>query len=351
MTHLRTPPIPKRTLLEAGQTMAYFTTPHHSPDSSEKDINIINPQKIASYQLRETIGSGAFSVVKIAVDKVTGERFACKIVPKRRLLSNQLESMFENEVRILQKLHHPGISVLYDIFKDTLNYYLILELCPTGCLYDYIYSHRKISETDAKFIFKQIAHTLYYIHTQGVIHRDIKPENILINSKNLTIKFIDFGFSKVQFEDVLNQTKCGSLSYVSPECLRGLPYDGTASDIWSCGVLLFTMVNGQLPWTKTNQKQLRTEIIEANYFLSPDLSPELHDLLHGMLNPDVNKRFTITDIINHKWLQGVPDPDYDDEKIHHINQMNECDVNKFFSFPPPLKILLLKEDILKEDLF
>lgn len=336
MSHSRTPPHQNRTLMDAGRTMALFHPTSLSPHP-ENNLSIIYPHKIASYQLREKIGEGTFSEVRIAIDETTGKRYACKIVPKKRLFSDQLESMFENEVRILQKLHHPGISVLYEIYKDTLNYYLILELCPTGCLYDYIFSHKKLSEQEAKFIFKQIAVTLHYIHSNGVIHRDIKPENILINSNNLIIKFIDFGFSKIQFENVLNQTKCGSLSYVSPECLLGNPYDGTASDIWSTGVLLYTMVSGKLPWTKTNQKQLRTEIIEANYFLSPDLSPELQDLLHGILNPEVKLRFSTDDILNHPWLKGVPNPDYSNNEIEQniTDQIKEATVNSFFSFTPP----------------
>lgn len=321
------------TLKIAARDLAHVKPPNRVcfSRSREKFPNVINPNKIGPYQLRETLGRGSFSIVKLAIDENTGKRYACKIVPKKRLIEQNMEAQFEHEVRILQKLKHPHIATLEDILKDTLNYYLILELCSTGSLYDYIVNHKRISEQDAKYLFKQIAKTLEYLHTNNVTHRDIKPENILID-KNLTVKFIDFGFSEIQPNNSLLETQCGSFSYVSPQCLKGDKYDGFENDIWSAGVVLYTMVNGQLPWSGSNIKQLRNQIIHADYYLSAHFSEELQDLIKGMLQPDTEKRYRIDTIVNHPWLENVGDPALShDADLTILQAIGEDAVDKFFS--------------------
>lgn len=267
--------------------------------------NVI-PNKIGLYLLKETIGHGAFSIVKIAVHVETNEQYGCKIISKKRLLGNDMENRFEKEVRILQKLRHSKIATLYDLLKDSINYYLILELCPNGTLFDYIVSKNKIPENEAKYIFKQIVVALKYIHSQNVIHRDIKPENILIDEQN-NIKFIDFGFSAYYDPDNLSKTNCHTPNYASPQCLSGLPYDGQKSDIWSLGVLLFTMLNGKIPWTSKNQKQLIEEIINSNIFLPLSMSEEVRDLLSHIIVKDPEGRYSLDQILDHPWLANVPD--------------------------------------------
>ncbi|OHS92834.1 CAMK family protein kinase [Tritrichomonas foetus] len=243
-----------------------------------------------------------------------------------------MESRFENEIRILQKLDHPNITVLFDMLKDTVNYYVIMELCSTGTLFDYIIEHRKMPEDDGKYVFKQIMTTLKYMQSEGIAHRDIKPENILIDDK-LHIKFIDFGFSDVQIQNHLMRTRCGSSAYASPECLNGGPYNGLISDIWSAGVVLYTMLNGKLPWTKDNLVQLTRQISDAEFFIPTNLSDDVRDLINGMMNADVQKRYTVDQILDHPWLKTVQDPDFTNE-CHIKKSLGQEEVNSFFSLIP-----------------
>lgn len=293
---------------------------------------VIAPNKIGSYMLRNTIGSGGFSLVKVAVHESTGSICACKIVPKKRLLNNQMEKRFENEIRILQKFQHPGIAILYDLFKDTLNYYIMLELCTDGTLLEYIMQRKKIQEDEAKYIFKQIIETLVYVHKNGIAHRDIKPENIMIDSDK-NIKFIDFGFSAFVEQDHLFSTKCGTPNYAAPELISGKPYDGFKADIWSCGVVLYSMVFGQLPWTKVNQHQLLDQIVRAEYFIPMSISQECSDLISKMMNPDTEKRIKMEDVLNHPWLRGVKSAQADICQSQSSNCVTMEQVDDFFESP------------------
>lgn len=295
-------------------------------------IDGVIPKKIGKYLLKDTIGHGAFSIVKLAIDIKSNKNFGCKIISKKRLLRIDMEDRFEKEIRILQKLRHTGIATLYDLIKDSINYYLFLELCPNGTLFDLIVSKKKIPEDEAKYIFKQIVVTLKYIHSQNVIHRDIKPENILID-ENLNIKFIDFGFSAYYDPDNLSKTNCHTPNYASPQLLSGLPYDGQKSDIWSLGILLYVMLNGKIPWTSTNQKQLIDEIRNANVFLPFSMSEEARDLLSQIIAKEADQRISIDDILNHPWLQNIPTLNLHPIRINESREKSVRlnDVDRFFN--------------------
>lgn len=268
--------------------------------------SVIAPSKIGPYILRGTVGEGAFSIVKLAYHEQQQQYYACKIVPKSRLVHGNLEHRFEIEIRINQQMHHPGIVGLIDTLKDDFNYYIIMEFCPNGELFQYIVDRNHLTEEDAKPLVHQILETLHYIHGLRVAHRDLKPENILLDQLG-HLKLSDFGLSRFVDQNGLASTPCGSPCYASPECISGSPYDGRKSDVWSIGVILYAMLTGQLPWTKRNQTQLFEQIKKGDYQIPNFLSENAKSFLKGLLCVDNNKRLTIPDAFAHPWLADTPD--------------------------------------------
>lgn len=292
-----------------------------------ENIHVTEPIQIGPYKLRGTVGDGAFSVVKLVKHVKTNQYFACKIVPRARLNTVHLEERFEIEIRIAQQMHHPGIVELCDLLKDENNYYVIMEFCPNGELFQFIVDRMNLTEFEAKPLLRQILEALKYVHSKGVSHRDLKPENLLIDSMG-RIKISDFGLSRFVDKNGLVKTPCGSPCYASPECISGRPYNGKTTDVWSVGVILYAMLTGQLPWTKRNQAQLFKQIKTGDYSIPEDLSADATSLIMGMMTVDPEKRLTIDQCLEHPFLQGV-DPQY--QIPYQINRhVNLKKVDAFF---------------------
>lgn len=268
------------------------------------EMTVSAPNKIGSYQIRGTIGTGAFSVVKLAYDESRKKFMACKIVPKSRLSSPELEQRFEIEIKIFQQLSHPGIITLYDLLKDDLNYYIFMEFCPNGELFQHIVDEGKLSEDEAKTIVYQVFSVLAYIHSKGIAHRDLKPENLLLDEQG-HVKISDFGLSRFVGQTGIANTPCGSPCYASPECVSGCPYNAFTSDVWSTGVIIFAMLTGQLPWTKRNQAQLFQQIRRGEYTVPKSLTPDCQSFIQGLMTVDITKRLTIEEALNHPWMAAV----------------------------------------------
>lgn len=264
-------------------------------------VDVKTPSKIGQYILRGVVGDGAFSVVKLCQHVEDKKYYACKIVPKSRLNNNNLEKRFEIEIRIDQQLHHPGIVGLVDILQDKANYYVIMEFCPNGELFQYIVDRKHLSEEEAKSKILEIMDTVHYIHRMGIAHRDLKPENILVDEFG-HLKISDFGLSRFLGKNNLVETPCGSPCYASPECISGRAYNGKTNDVWGCGVILYAMVTGQLPWTKRNQNELFEQIRKGEYSIPSYLSKPCRDLIQKMMTVDTSKRITLEKAMQHPWL-------------------------------------------------
>jgi serine/threonine protein kinase len=262
-------------------------------------MRVVHPPRVGPYVMRGVIGEGAFSVVKLC--HKGRDFFACKIVPKALLMERGLLARFEIEIRIGRQLRHPGIVAMTDFLQDDRNYYLIMEFCPNGELFQYIVDHRRLDESEARTILLQMIDAISYLHSMNVVHRDIKPENILFDQFS-RVKISDFGFSSYIPADKLFCTPCGSPCYASPEVLSGHPYDGRTNDVWSCGVILFAMVTGELPWTKKNQTQLFEQIRRGEYTVPGFLSPPCTDLIRRMMTVNFKRRITIPEIISHPFM-------------------------------------------------
>ena len=286
---------------------------------SSEELQIIEPSQIGDYSIRGPVGVGAFSVVKLVCHTKTNLFYACKIVPKTRINTKSLQERFELEIRINQQLHHPGVVAIHDLLKDDNNYYVIMEFCPNGELFQYIVDREHLSEDEAKPFVRQILETLQYIHDNGISHRDLKPENLLLDSFG-KVKLSDFGLSRYIPANGLVDTPCGSPCYASPECISGNSYDGRTTDVWSIGVIIYAMLTGQLPWTKKNQAQLFAQIKRGEYTIPPFLSADCQSFVKGLMTVSIKDRLTIEQALEHPWLYGVP-TQYDKTELayHHVS--------------------------------
>ena len=261
-------------------------------------------QQVGPYILKAAIGQGAFATVYMAQHSETNKCCVCKVVPRSRLADPSVSARFEKEMHINRRLNHPGVVQFYDLLSDDTNFYVVMELCPNGDLYEHILQNGHLQEYEAKVYFRQILEALAYLHAMGVSHRDIKLENLLVDQFG-HVKISDFGLSNFM-QNGLVETPCGSPCYVSPECLSGQPYDGATTDIWSAGVVLFAMVTGRLPWTQRNQIELFRQIRTGDYSVPEDLSPQCRDLIERLMQVDPIERITIEDALEHPWMRGVP---------------------------------------------
>ena len=275
--------------------------------SSSSNAPVAVPQRVGLYKMGKELGVGATAVVCEAVHCITGRAVAIKAVPKNRHSVNLISSeIIAREIAIMKLLDHPGILHLYSVEEDAENLYMVMELAPDGQLCDL--AEKGVTPEDAHGFFRQIVAAIAYMHSQCVCHHDIKLENILMNGNN--IKLADFGMAVVMREGVLLEDFCGSLPYVSPEMVCCEPFDGVKSDAWSLGVLLYTLLTGNLPIGGTNE-EMTNQIAHLERVDVPDtptVSPDARDLLNHLLVRS-SERFTTQQILQHPYVAGsVPLP-------------------------------------------
>ena len=266
-----------------------------------------NEYKIGGYLIKNNLGEGTFGKVKLGIYIKTGEKVAIKIINKKKLKEKNDQIHLKREIDLLQKLNHTNIISVFEIFENIDNYYIIMEYCSKGELFNYIVSKKRLNEGEAAYFFYQLINGLEYIHSIGISHRDIKPENLLLTN-NYVLKIIDFGLSNY-YEENLNKylkTPCGSPCYSSPEMVSGLSYDGFKVDIWSCGIVLFAMLCGYLPFDdKNDDKIIFKKIVECEIKYPFFLSDMSRDIITKLLIKDPNKRVNIKQIKMHPfYLKG-----------------------------------------------
>ena len=262
---------------------------------SEKVPNILE-----DYAFIKDIGEGNFGKVKLSKLIATNEKYAIKILNKEKLKA-QTKSSSINEIEILSKLNHPNVIHVEKILEDDINFYIIMEYCSKGELFDYIVKQEKLNEIEASMFFYQLIIGVEYIHKQKLAHRDLKPENLLL-TKNHLLKIIDFGLCHDFDGTKLLKTKCGSPSYAAPEILKGFPYNGFKSDIWCCGIILYGMLCGYLPFDGDNNQEIFKQIVQCNPEFPPFLEDDSIDLLAKILNDEPNERMNINQIKKHPFF-------------------------------------------------
>lgn len=256
---------------------------------------------INGYELTSQLGKGAFSIVFKAEKVDIKQIYAMKIIPKSNLKDPGDETRFQREIDSMAYMKHDNIVKMHDFFQDEQHYYIVLDYCQGGELTDFIIKNGKLNEPTAALLFSQIASAVAYCHANGVAHRDLKPENILID-KFPHIKVTDFGLCGYLDEKQLMTTFCGSPSYCSPECITKLQYDGKLSDVWSLGVILYTMVTGYHPWDITNTVVMAGQISRADFQVPKYVSNECKELITSMIRVKADERMTLDKILKHPWL-------------------------------------------------
>eukprot|EP00033_Pygsuia_biforma_P005655 GCRY01006246.1.p1 GENE.GCRY01006246.1~~GCRY01006246.1.p1 ORF type:complete len:301 (+),score=60.40 GCRY01006246.1:206-1108(+) len=257
---------------------------------------------LGSYELKEVVGEGSYGKVKKAVHVFTGEYVAIKILEKERLLQGDEYQRVYREIDILKKLSHPNIVQLLDVVDTPKHLYVVMEYCDGGELFDYIVAQGRVNEKQTRIYFRQLISALHYLHSNNVAHRDLKPENLLLSEDCKTLKLIDFGFSNVIRPGLLFTTYLGSPAYSAPELIRGINYDGKAVDIWACGVILYALTCGFLPFDHPVQKVMYENIAKGNYDTPDFMPPGVKTLLRQLLQVDVSKRATLRTIVKNPWM-------------------------------------------------
>uniref|UniRef100_A0A8B9J6X9 non-specific serine/threonine protein kinase n=1 Tax=Astyanax mexicanus TaxID=7994 RepID=A0A8B9J6X9_ASTMX len=282
----------------------YFRCPHHSsvdgyPDppappaksSSRQSLprcrnsvaSITDEQPhVGNYRLLKTIGKGNFAKVKLARHILTG----------RELF---------REVRIMKILNHPNIVKLFEVIETDKTLYLIMEYASGGEVFDYLVAHGRMKEKEARAKFRQIVSAVQYCHQKRIVHRDLKAENLLLDA-DMNIKIADFGFSNEFTIGSKLDTFCGSPPYAAPELFQGKKYDGPEVDVWSLGVILYTLVSGSLPFDGQNLKELRERVLRGKYRIPFYMSTDCENLLKKLLVLNPGKRGSLEQIMKDRWM-------------------------------------------------
>uniref|UniRef100_A0A8C1MDM0 non-specific serine/threonine protein kinase n=1 Tax=Cyprinus carpio TaxID=7962 RepID=A0A8C1MDM0_CYPCA len=278
---------------------------------------------IGNYRLLKTIGKGNFAKVKLARHVLTGREVSRHIfiviytgVFKRLILFR--------EVRIMKVLNHPNIVKLFEVIETEKTLYLIMEYASGGEVFDYLVAHGRMKEKEARAKFRQIVSAVQYCHQKRIVHRDLKAENLLLDA-DMNIKIADFGFSNEFIIGSKLDTFCGSPPYAAPELFQGKKYDGPEVDVWSLGVILYTLVSGSLPFDGQNLKELRERVLRGKYRIPFYMSTDCENLLKKLLVLNPGKRGSLEQIMEDRWMNvgheeeelkpyTEPEPDISDTK-------------------------------------
>ncbi|XP_061604379.1 NUAK family SNF1-like kinase 1 [Phyllopteryx taeniolatus] len=252
------------------------------------------------YELLQTLGKGTYGKVKKAVDRASLGTVAIKTIRKEHITDNLDKIHIQREIEITSSLRHSHIIRFLEVFESRDKIVIVMEYASKGELYDYILEKRKLAETEARSIFRQITSAVHYCHKNGVVHRDLKLENILLD-QHLNVKLADFGLSSQYQRGTLLQTFCGSPLYAAPEIVTGLPYQGPEVDCWALGVLLYALVYSSMPFDGASHSMLKEQICRGRY-RRPNPPSDACALIDWLLTVRVDERATIEDVANHWWV-------------------------------------------------
>ncbi|KAM7156343.1 MAP/microtubule affinity-regulating kinase 3 isoform 9-T9 [Molossus nigricans] len=235
------------------------------------------------------------------------ENVAIKIIDKTQLNPTSLQKLFR-EVRIMKILNHPNIVKLFEVIETDKTLYLIMEYASGGEVFDYLVAHGRMKEKEARAKFRQIVSAVQYCHQKRIVHRDLKAENLLLDA-DMNIKIADFGFSNEFTVGSKLDTFCGSPPYAAPELFQGKKYDGPEVDVWSLGVILYTLVSGSLPFDGQNLKELRERVLRGKYRIPFYMSTDCENLLKRFLVLNPVKRGTLEQIMKDRWINAGHEED------------------------------------------
>lgn len=270
---------------------------------TDKGTTTLQPLvKIGHYILGCTLGTGTFGKVKIGEHQLTKHKVAVKILNRQKIKSLDVVGKIRREIQNLKLFRHPHIIKLYQVISTPTDIFMIMEYVSGGELFDYIVNNGKLQESEARRFFQQIISGVDYCHRHMIVHRDLKPENLLLDH-NRHVKIADFGLSNMMLDGEFLRTSCGSPNYAAPEVISGKLYAGPEVDIWSCGVILYALLCGTLPFDDEHVPTLFRKIKSGIFPIPEYLNKQVVSLLCQMLQVDPLKRATVEEIKKHEWFQ------------------------------------------------
>ncbi|XP_041985890.1 serine/threonine-protein kinase MARK2-like isoform X7 [Aricia agestis] len=304
-----TSPVPRRASSQsASETSATAGSGSGGTRVSSRSRASEEPH-IGKYKLLKTIGKGNFAKVKLAKHVPTGKEVAIKIIDKTQLNPGSLQKLFR-EVRIMKMLDHPNIVKLFQVIETEKTLYLVMEYASGGEVFDYLVLHGRMKEKEARAKFRQIVSAVQYCHQKRIIHRDLKAENLLLDGE-MNIKIADFGFSNEFTPGAKLDTFCGSPPYAAPELFQGKKYDGPEVDVWSLGVILYTLVSGSLPFDGSTLRELRERVLRGKYRIPFYMSTDCENLLKKFLVLNPAKRASLESVMRDRWMNTG----YEDDEL------------------------------------
>ena len=274
----------------------------------------IMPKKVGKYEIGKTLGEGTFGKVKRAVNTEDNRVVAIKVLDKDKIQKQNMGSQIKKEISIMKMVKHPHVVELVEVLASKTKIFIVLELVTGGELFDEIVKEGKLCPDDARMYFRQLCEAVQYCHSKGVSHRDLKPENLLLDA-NGDLKISDFGLSALvrgdgeQTRAELLHTTCGTPNYVAPEVLADNGYDGPAADTWSCGVILYVLLAGFLPFDEPTMSALFRKIGKADYSYPTWFEADVRDLLDRILVVAPDTRLDLDQILAHAWMQVGMEPE------------------------------------------
>ncbi|KAL3615134.1 CBL-interacting serine/threonine-protein kinase 20 [Castilleja foliolosa] len=256
------------------------------------------------YELGKLLGQGTFAKVHHARNLITGQSVAIKIIDKEKVMRVGLIDQIKREISVMHLIKHPNVVQLHEVMASKSKIYFAMEYVRGGELFNKVAKGR-LKEDAARKYFQQLVAAVDFCHSRGVYHRDLKPENLLLDESG-NLKVSDFGLSALidsKGQDGLLHTTCGTPAYVAPEVINKRGYDGEKVDIWSCGVILFVLLAGYLPFQDTNLMEMYRKICRGE-FKCPHWFPlEVKKLLSRILSPNPNSRLTLSRIMESPWFK------------------------------------------------
>ncbi|CAN6200340.1 unnamed protein product [Urochloa humidicola] len=272
-------------------------------------------RRVGKYELGRTIGEGTFAKVRIAKNMETEEHVAIKIIDKAKVQKLKLVEQIRREICTMKLIQHPNVVRLYEVMGSKTRIYIVLEFIMGGELLDIVATSGKLKEDEARRYFQQLINAVDYCHSRGVYHRDLKLENLLLDI-NGNLKISDFGLSAISDQvknDGLLHTTCGTPNYVAPEVIDDKGYDGALADLWSCGVILFVLLAGYLPFEDDNIASLYKKISEAQFTCPSWFSAGAKRLITKILDPNPSTRIKVPQILKDPWFKkGYKPPAFEE---------------------------------------
>eukprot|EP01063_Lacrimia_lanifica_P022130 TRINITY_DN2981_c0_g2_i2.p1 TRINITY_DN2981_c0_g2~~TRINITY_DN2981_c0_g2_i2.p1 ORF type:complete len:315 (+),score=102.56 TRINITY_DN2981_c0_g2_i2:151-1095(+) len=285
------------------------------------------PKKVGKYELGQTLGKGPFSKVKHAMNTEAGGAYAVRVMLKENVACDGLtEDVLRRDIAVMRLLKHDNIVQLKETLQTQSHIYFVTELVTGGELFDRILKSKKFDEPTARRYFQQLVMGCYYSHGQGIAHGSLKPENLLLDA-NDNLKITDFGLAHLRAgrddgEATLMNYVSGAAHCIAPEVIQGGDYDRTVADVWSCGVILYVMLAGHLPFDTdgdNNMHALFSKIELGEFRHARHFSESVKNIINRMLIVNPSQRASLDEIISHEWFQpGFERSELDRAKGHKV---------------------------------